>query len=110
MKLLISLLACSVWLVSLPGTAQNYPAKPVRMLVPFPPGGISDTLARITAQQLGEALSQSFVVENRPGAGTTIADRLMTLADAIKDSKETPEAASAKALALIEEGTSGKGG
>lgn len=44
------------------------------------------------------------------GAGTTIADELLILADKIKDGKETPEAARAKALALIEEGTSGNGG
>ena len=60
--------------------AQNYPAKPVRMLVPFPPGGISDTLARITAQQLTESLSQQVIVDNRPGAGTTIAADLIAKA------------------------------
>jgi tripartite-type tricarboxylate transporter receptor subunit TctC len=66
----------------LPGIvqAQNYPAKPVRMMVPFPPGGISDTLARITAQQLGEAMNQQFIVDNRPGAGTTIAADLISKA------------------------------
>lgn len=53
--------------------AQNYPAKSVRMIVPFPPGGISDTLARVTAQQLSDYLPQQFVVDNRPGAGTTLA-------------------------------------
>jgi tripartite-type tricarboxylate transporter receptor subunit TctC len=67
---------------TLPGIvqAQNYPARPVRMMVPFPPGGISDTLARITAQQLGEAMGQQFVVDNRPGAGTTIAADLISKA------------------------------
>jgi tripartite-type tricarboxylate transporter receptor subunit TctC len=60
--------------------AQNYPVRPVRMTVPFPPGGISDTLARITAQQLGEAMNQQFVVDNRPGAGTTIAADLISKA------------------------------
>ncbi len=67
---------------TLPGIvqAQNYPAKPVRMIVPFPPGGISDTLARITAQQLGEAMNQQFIVDNRPGAGTTIAADLISKA------------------------------
>ena len=50
------LLAMVPALLSAPASAQNYPTKPVRMLVPFPPGGISDTLARITAQQLTESL------------------------------------------------------
>lgn len=67
---------------ALPGLvhAQNYPARPVRMIVPFPPGGISDTLARITAQQLSDAMNQQFVVDNRPGAGTTIAADLISKA------------------------------
>lgn len=53
--------------------AQTYPNKPVRVIVPFPPGGISDVLARTMAQHLSGATGQQFIVENRPGAGTTIA-------------------------------------
>ncbi len=53
--------------------AQQYPARPVRVVVPFPPGGISDGLARVIAQHLGATLNQQFVVDNRPGAGTTLA-------------------------------------
>ena len=53
--------------------AQTYPAKPVRVVVPFTPGGISDVLARTMAQHLSGAFGQQFVVENRAGAGTTIA-------------------------------------
>ena len=52
--------------------AQAWPAKPVRIVVPFSTGGTADTLARIIAQQLTKQLGQSFVVDNKPGAGATI--------------------------------------
>jgi tripartite-type tricarboxylate transporter receptor subunit TctC len=52
--------------------AQTYPAKPVRIIVGFLPGGAADSLARLIGQWLSERLSQQFVVENRPGAGSSI--------------------------------------
>ena len=53
--------------------AQAYPARPARIVAGFPPGGITDTYARLIAQWLSEHLGQQFFVENRPGAGGTLA-------------------------------------
>jgi len=57
--------------------AQPYPAKPVRILVPWTPGGVTDVLTRTVAQAMSESTGQQFVVENRPGAGGTLGMNLL---------------------------------
>ena len=72
-----SLLVAAVVLVTWGGVhAQNYPTKPVRLIVPFPAGGATDLFARTLSQKLGEKLGASLVVENRPGAGGTLGSDL----------------------------------
>jgi tripartite-type tricarboxylate transporter receptor subunit TctC len=61
-----------VVMVATGASAQSYPTKPVRMVVPFGAGGPADVFARVLAQHLQESLKQNFIVENRPGAGAVI--------------------------------------
>src|SRR5437773_7814335 len=59
-------------LVTIPALAQEWPAKPLRFIVPYPPGGGTDVVARIVQNRLSEALGQTIVIENRGGAGGAV--------------------------------------
>jgi tripartite-type tricarboxylate transporter receptor subunit TctC len=61
--------------------AQNYPSKPVRLIVPFPPGGSNDIVGRLMAQELGEKLGKQVVVDNRGGAGGVLGSEIAANAD-----------------------------
>jgi len=71
-------LACSLGAGT--ACAQAWPAKPVRIVVPFAPGGTADTLGRLVAQRLAESFKENFVIENRGGAGGVIGSELVAKA------------------------------
>jgi len=75
-------LAATCSLAVLTAAAQGYPVKPVKLVVPFPPGGSLDVAGRLIAQKLTEAWGQSVVVENKPGAGGNIGADLVAKAPA----------------------------
>ena len=62
-------------------TAQQYPAKPIRLVVPFGPGGVGDITARTTAQKMGETMGQQIVIDNRPSAGGIVAAEMVAKAE-----------------------------
>ena len=72
----------SLCLAALAAAAQPYPARPIRLVVGFAPGGAADTVARAMSDSLGKALGQSIIVDNRPGAGSSIAAEFVARAAA----------------------------
>jgi tripartite-type tricarboxylate transporter receptor subunit TctC len=74
MRQIVTLFALALFVTTaeLPAKADDYPAHPVKIIVPFGAGGLTDVYTRVIAEELHKALHQPFVMENRPGAGTTI--------------------------------------
>src|SRR3954462_4265284 len=72
-SLAVSLFACA-------SLAQPYPSRPVKIIVPFGPGGTADTLGRLVAQKLSDQLKESFVIENKGGAGGVVGSELVAKA------------------------------
>src|SRR3990172_7949823 len=80
MKRLLNLLLLAVACAALPGFAQQFPSRPVRLVVPYPPGGANDIVARLLAPSMGAQLGQNVVVDNRGGANTIIGSELVATA------------------------------
>lgn len=81
-RTLIQALASGLPLCALPSWAQEFPSRPVKVIIPFPPGGPTDVLGRIVAQKLSERLGQNFVVDNKPGASGMIGADMVAKAPA----------------------------
>jgi tripartite-type tricarboxylate transporter receptor subunit TctC len=67
---------CAV-IAALPASSQSFPARPIRFVVPWPPGGPPDAVARLLGQRVGEALKQQIVIDNRPGANSIIGTEIV---------------------------------
>ena len=76
-KSLLGVAAAFALLLPQLAQAQAWPQRPVRVVVPFPPGGTTDIQARIISERLASALGQQFVADNRPGAGGAIAAEIV---------------------------------
>ena len=72
----VRLLAAALFALAASAASAQYPTKPVKWIVPYPPGGTTDVLARIMATWLSEKMGQSFIIENKPGGGNNIGTEL----------------------------------
>jgi tripartite-type tricarboxylate transporter receptor subunit TctC len=72
LRLAVSGMVLSLFALSTGAQAQSYPNRPIKLIVPFAPGGFTDVVARVVGQKLSASMGQQFIIENRPGAGSTI--------------------------------------
>ena len=77
----ISILAITLLTLAAPLRAQHYPNKPIRLIIPFAPGGGTDIIGRVIGQELTEGMGQPVVIDNRGGSGGIVGTNLMTKAD-----------------------------
>lgn len=80
LPLTAAILATLCLLQAAPATAQNYPSRPIRVVVPYPPGGITDVTTRIVAQELSKNIQQNVLVDNRPGANSILGVEIVSKA------------------------------
>src|ERR1700752_854221 len=80
-RLLSALAAAGLAPAVSPALAQSYPERPIKLIVPFPPGGPMDVMARMVGQQLNAALKQPVIVENRAGAGGALGSKAVATAE-----------------------------
>jgi tripartite-type tricarboxylate transporter receptor subunit TctC len=80
-KIVAGLLAALALAGASPATAQDYPTRPVKIIIAFPVGGLLDTVSRVVGERLSAVLGQQFIIEARPGAGGTIATATVAKAD-----------------------------
>src|SRR5689334_13670909 len=77
----ISMLCMSAFTIST-GAQQNYPSRPIRVVVPYTPGGITDVVTRIVALEVSKAINQNVLVDNRPGANSILGVDIVSKANA----------------------------
>lgn len=81
LPLTAAILSTLCLLQAAPAAAQNYPSRPIRVVVPYPPGGITDVTTRIVAQELSKNIQQNVLVDNRPGANSILGVEIVSKAN-----------------------------
>ena len=83
MRALLAAVLCAFWALhdATPANAQAYPTRPIKVVVPFPPGGPTDGMARIISDRLSAVLGRPIVVENRGGAGGSVGGKFVAESD-----------------------------